>query len=104
MKKLLSILILCFAISPQAQTVVPVVWVFALSSSQGNMVREIIQEANSRQTKYQFIFEHKPGAGGAVAAAAGLSAGRPAHVKRSAQSHIVQPLPRNIWRELGKHC
>lgn len=67
MKKLLSALLLCLAaVSAQAQIVVPVIWVFALSSSQGLMVREIVNEANAIQNKYQFVFEHKAGAGGAV--------------------------------------
>lgn len=90
MKKLLSILILCFAISAQAQIVVPVVWVFALSSSQGNMVREIIQEANSQQTKYQFIFEHKPGAGGAVGVNYVASLKQPAILAHTS-SYFIRP-------------
>ena len=67
MKKVLLALLLCISsASLWAQTLVPVVWVFALSSTQGLMVREIVNEANAIQSKYQFVFEHKAGAGGAV--------------------------------------
>lgn len=67
MKKiLLAFLLSITAVAAQAQIVVPVVWVFALNSSQGTMVREIINEANTIQNKYQFVFEHKAGAGGAI--------------------------------------
>lgn len=66
-KKLL--LALLFACSTSwAQTVVPVVWPFNPGSTQSNYIRTIIEDANSRQQKYKFIFEHKPGAGGAIAA------------------------------------
>jgi tripartite-type tricarboxylate transporter receptor subunit TctC len=67
MKKILfSLLTSLTMASANAQTVVPVVWGFALASVQGAMVREIINEANTIQNKYQFVFDHRPGAGGAV--------------------------------------
>jgi len=48
--------------------VVPIVWPFSVGSNQANFVRVIIAEANQQQTKYKFILENKPGAGGFVAA------------------------------------
>jgi tripartite-type tricarboxylate transporter receptor subunit TctC len=45
-------------------------WPFAVSSPQANMVRGLIETANTQQTKYNFVFSHKPGAGGSIAARA----------------------------------
>jgi len=65
-KVLLAFLLSASTTFAAAQKIVPVVWIFSPSSTQGFMVRQIINEANLIQNKYQFIFEHKPGAGGAV--------------------------------------
>lgn len=67
MKAIIFALLGLMASVTNAQTVVPIVWPFAVGSSQGAMVREIVQEANALQKKYIFVFDHKPGAGGAVA-------------------------------------
>jgi tripartite-type tricarboxylate transporter receptor subunit TctC len=68
MKKLLVLALaimtnLCFA-----QTSVPLVWPFAAGSNQANFARAIVEEANKQQNKYIFHFDHKPGAGGSIAA------------------------------------
>ena len=47
---------------------IEVVWGFAPGGSQANIVRQIIQQANSDQNRIQFVFLHKPGAGGSIAA------------------------------------
>jgi tripartite-type tricarboxylate transporter receptor subunit TctC len=69
MRKVILALILsvssAFAIANQ---VVPIVWPFAAGSAQASFLRELIEESNKQQDKYQFVFENKPGAGGAVAA------------------------------------
>jgi tripartite-type tricarboxylate transporter receptor subunit TctC len=46
---------------------VPGVWGFAVGSTQGNYFRAILNQANKEQSKFAFRFEHKPGAGGAIA-------------------------------------
>jgi tripartite-type tricarboxylate transporter receptor subunit TctC len=51
-----------------AQTTVPGVWAWSASGVQASYFRAIMDQANQNQKKYQFVFEHKPGAGGAVAA------------------------------------
>lgn len=66
MKKNLFVLLSILSFAVNAQTLIPVVWPFSNSSTQGAMVREIVQEANTLQKKYQFVFDHKPGSGGAV--------------------------------------
>lgn len=50
-----------------AQTIVPVVWPFNPGSTQSNYIRAIIEDANAQQSEYKFVFDHKPGAGGAIA-------------------------------------
>lgn len=91
MKKIILALLLCVYTSfATAQTIVPVVWIFAAASSQGLMVREIIHEANSIQNKYQFVFEHKPGAGGAVGVAYVANLNQPAILAHTS-SFFIRP-------------
>lgn len=68
MKKILLSLLITISSIAHAQQTVHVVWPFAVGSSQANMIRSILDNANTQQDKYKFIFVHKPGAGGAVAA------------------------------------
>jgi len=51
-----------------AATVVPVIWPFNIAASDANMIRALLDTANTQQSKYDFILMNKPGAGGAVAA------------------------------------
>lgn len=68
MKKTLATILLGLTIPAWAQKPVQIVWPFAIGSPQANMVRAIIEEANTTQNKYTFVLVHKPGAGGSVAA------------------------------------
>lgn len=70
MKKLIATILAALSIGAQAQQTVPIVWPFAPGSNQANFYRAIIEEANKQQTKYRFVFDNKPGAGGVVAARA----------------------------------
>lgn len=70
MKVVIILISLLFSSLAYAQKTVQVFWPFAAGSSQANMVRTIIDSANAQQDKYKFVFAHKPGAGGAVAAQA----------------------------------
>ncbi len=56
------------AITVHAGEIVGVVFPFGIGESPANYVRTTIQQANSMQDKYTFVFEHRPGAGGAVGA------------------------------------
>lgn len=60
----LAMLISCVSF---AQEKVSSVWGFAIGSTQGTYFRAILEQANKEQNKYQFVFENKPGAGGAIA-------------------------------------
>jgi tripartite-type tricarboxylate transporter receptor subunit TctC len=68
MKKLLLILCsLCLANIGHAETI-NAVWAFNIANTQGTYFRAIMTEANRLQSKYQFIAEGRPGAGGQIAA------------------------------------
>jgi tripartite-type tricarboxylate transporter receptor subunit TctC len=68
MKKLLMTLIMSLSLGAYATETVEVVWPFALGNNQANIIRVMIDNANKSQTKYQFVFVSKQGAGGIVAA------------------------------------
>lgn len=51
---------------------VPGIWGFAVGSTQGTYFRAILEQANKDQKKYEFSFDHRPGAGGAIAARTAL--------------------------------
>lgn len=70
MKKLLIALATIFISGlAVAQQQVPSVWAFNIANVQGSYYRALLEQANLNQTKYQFVPEHKPGAGGSIAAA-----------------------------------
>jgi len=91
MKYILTSLLLLFSSLTYAQKNVQIVWPFAAGSSQANMVRSIIDNANTQQDKYKFIFAHKPGAGGAVAAQA-VADSKELAVLAHTSSFYVRPL------------
>ncbi len=69
MKKILFALmavLVSFAVAAQQQ--IPSVWAFNIANVQGSYYRALLEQANQNQTKYQFIPEHRPGAGGSIAA------------------------------------
>lgn len=68
MKKLLTVLALFLSGTAFAQQQVPSVWAFNIANIQGSYYRAVLEEANRLQPKYQFVPEHKPGAGGAIGA------------------------------------
>lgn len=51
-----------------AQQQVPSAWAFNIANVQGSYYRALLEQANQDQKKYQFVPEHKPGAGGSIAA------------------------------------
>jgi tripartite-type tricarboxylate transporter receptor subunit TctC len=70
MKKIIAaaaVVLSCLTAQANPQSV-QIVWPFALGSTQAIMVRNLIESANQQQSKYQFVFVNKPGAGGAIAA------------------------------------
>jgi tripartite-type tricarboxylate transporter receptor subunit TctC len=60
--------LLCFSKLSFSAQIVPIIWPFSIGSNQATFVRLLIIEANKQQSKYNFILENKPGAGGYLAA------------------------------------
>lgn len=90
MKKLLLSLMFCLATTVNATEAIKVsgVWGFAVGSTQGTYFRAILDQANREQSKYEFFFENKPGAGGALAARYVLDAKRPVILAHSSAFFI----------------
>ena len=102
--------LMALSVTATAQTTVPVVWPFSLASTQGAMVREIVQEANTIQKKYQFVLDHKPGAGGAVAVQHTLSQRTPV-VLAHTNSYFIRPhiaqegsYDPDLFQVVGAYC
>lgn len=96
MKKLITaaaIVFSCLAANANTQSV-QVVWPFAPGSTQAVMVRNLIESANQQQSKYQFVFVSRPGAGGAIAANYAASANT-LTVLASTSSFYTRPLMYN---------
>lgn len=68
LKLILILALLSISNIASAQQAVPAVWAFNLANIQGAYYRALLDEANIIQKKYQFIAEHRPGAGGSIAA------------------------------------
>lgn len=74
MKKILFTLLAALSLSAFAQPkTVSIVYAFAPASTQAVMIRNLLENANKIQDKYQFVFTAKPGAGGSIAANSVLS-------------------------------
>lgn len=68
LKKLLSsIALVLLASTSMAKERVVSMWPFTPASTQGSYFRAILEQANKEQDKYEFVFENKTGAGGAIA-------------------------------------
>ena len=91
MSKFFTIIVFLFAcVSVYAKTVVPVVWGFSMSSTQGQMVQEIVNNANAIQDDFHFLLTHRPGSGGAVAVHYVNSLSKPAILAHTS-SFFIRP-------------
>lgn len=92
MKKfIIGLMLTVMATSTMAAEQVKVYWGFAPTSSSAMMVRELIDNMNKQQDKYQFIFVHKPGIGGSIAASSML-ADKSTSVLLTSSSFYIRPL------------
>ena len=64
---LLSIILSFFTVSAMAKETVTIVYAWGPGDSVANYSRTLAAETNKIQNKYTFIFDTKPGAGGAIA-------------------------------------
>ena len=60
--------LMAVSVSAMAAERITLIWGFSPAANQANFYRAMVADLNKNQTKYEFIFETKPGAGGAVAA------------------------------------
>ena len=67
MKKLLAVFAAALAISASATENITIFYAWGPGDSVANYHRTLANEANKIQNKYNFIFDTKPGAGGAIA-------------------------------------
>lgn len=68
MKQLLAIFLATLSISASARENITLAYSWTAADNAANFYRALVDEANKNQTKYNFLFEPKPGAGGTVAA------------------------------------
>lgn len=68
MKKLLAIIVCAISMNVMARENIVIYYGWTASDSLANYSRTLAMEANKIQNKYTFIFDTKPGAGGALAA------------------------------------
>jgi tripartite-type tricarboxylate transporter receptor subunit TctC len=96
MRKILSIILLSLvAVMAKAEQTVNVVWPFSPYGASSTIVRQMIENANSQQNKYRFIFDNRTGAGGYIAALA-VTNSRDLAVLVSTTSFYVRP---NLFKE-----
>ena len=92
MKSFLSAVVLWIAASAAyAQQTVQVVWPFSVSSSHIQMVRGLVDTANSQQSEYQFVVVNKPGAGGSIAAQS-VATSKDLQILIGTSSFYIRPL------------
>lgn len=95
MRKFLFSLLAALAWSASAETVVKIVWPFSPAGADSAMLRQIIDNANTAQTKYKFVYDNKPGAGGSIAVNSVVN-DRALTVLAISSSFYVRP---NLYRE-----
>jgi tripartite-type tricarboxylate transporter receptor subunit TctC len=67
MKRILAIAVFCLSAAVSAKENITITYAWGPGDSVANYHRTIANEANKVQNKYNFIFDTKPGAGGAIA-------------------------------------
>jgi tripartite-type tricarboxylate transporter receptor subunit TctC len=70
---------------------IKVYWGFGATSPQAMMTRELVDNMNRGQDKYQFVFTHKPGIGGSIAASTMLN-DKSLSILVSSSSFYIRPL------------
>ena len=83
MKRLLvAFLFSAVAVTVQAKEIITIFYAWGPGDSVANYHRTLANEANQLQNKYTFVFDTKPGAGGAIAG-----------------NHVLQTA--NYWKKLS---
>lgn len=98
-KIIFTVLCMLSAMSVSAETTkIYGVWGFTPGSTQGSYIRAILEESNRIQKKYEFVFEHKPGAGSYLAAKSVLE--RKNALLSNSAAQFVRPYlyPETAWK------
>jgi tripartite-type tricarboxylate transporter receptor subunit TctC len=67
MKKILAVLLAALALSAQAKENITIIYGFSAADNAANYGRNLAEEANRIQNKYNFVFDVKPGSGQVIA-------------------------------------
>jgi tripartite-type tricarboxylate transporter receptor subunit TctC len=67
-KKLVLATLLAFSVSSMAAEKITIIWGFSPAANQANFYRAMVADLNRSQGRYEFVFDTRVGAGGAVAA------------------------------------
>ena len=86
---IVSVFFALFAVSGTATENVTIIYSWTAADGPANYSRTIIEEANKQQSKYKFIFDTKPGAGGSIAANHVLK--NPNTILATASAFFVRP-------------
>jgi tripartite-type tricarboxylate transporter receptor subunit TctC len=90
MKKLLTLLLLTLSLAATAKENITIFYAWGPGDSVANYHRTIANEANKIQDKYNFIFDTRPGAGGAIASNHVL--GTPNSILAHSTAFFVRPV------------
>lgn len=85
----LSLFLTLLSLSVHAKETVTVVYSWTPADPAANFHRTLVEEANKIQTKYTFIFDAKPGAGGSIAA--NYVANTPNTILANASAFYIRP-------------
>ena len=92
MKRLLAFLFAALSLVANAQSIkTPAIWGWIPTSNQGTYIRAILDEANKNQSKYEFIFENRPGAGSNIAARYALAPHHSTVVFANSTAQFIRP-------------
>lgn len=79
------------AVNATQPEVVELIWPFSTASTNANMARSLVDQANQIQNKYQFVYVNKQGAGGSIGAQYVLTSSKSA-VLMASSSFYTRPL------------
>ena len=110
MKKLILSLLLCaVSITSMARETVTIVYSWTAADTAANFHRALAEEANRIQSKYRFVFDARPGAGGSIAANHVLNT--PNTILATASAFFIRPnfFPNeshdlNAFKEIMPQC
>jgi tripartite-type tricarboxylate transporter receptor subunit TctC len=109
MRSLLTSILLCLSAVAQAKETITIIYAYNIADSVANYHRALTIEANAIQDKYLFIFDARPGAGGAIASNYVLNT--PNTILAHSTAFFIRPnvYPKesydlSVFRELFNHC